>query len=126
MLNYSVVTAAEAMELVANVKITSAHIECPFVLHSSYLPPGKPPCVFEARQSCPTVPYLTSEHSLLFVRKRSANLQTFRRQSNCHLRIFIGPLPTAIVNVQGTVFPIENDLTSLPNQKWGRRPMGII
>ena len=44
-------------------------------------------------------------------------MQTFGREFHCHLGIAIGPLPTTIVNVQGTVFPIEDDLTALPNEK---------
>jgi hypothetical protein len=50
-------------------------------------------------------------------------MQTFGRELHCHLGIAIVPLPTAIVNVEGTVFPIENDLTALPNEKWGSCPV---
>jgi hypothetical protein len=57
------------------------------------------------------------------VRNRSADMQTFGREFHCHLGIAIVPLPTAIVNVEGTVFPIENDLTALPNEKWGSCPV---
>ena len=36
---------------------------------------------------------------MLLVRKRSANLQTFRRQFNSQLCILIGPVPNTIVNM---------------------------
>jgi hypothetical protein len=67
-----------------------------------------------------------SKQLLLFVRKWSANTQTFRHEFHRHLSIFIGSLPTAIVDVKGTLFPIENNFTSLPNEKRGAISLRVV